>query len=118
MLYLRRDNIKVRFERREHPRIEFHCPVTLYGHDLEANILDFSLGGFFIETRVKDQIKLNKHIDLIVKLPTEDNVILLSTKVVNIQKDGIGCMFTNLSHEKFLKLDECFSLYQQMLPIA
>ena len=41
--------------------------------------------GEFIETENQEPLKLDKHIDLIVKLPTEENAMLLGAKVVNIQ---------------------------------
>lgn len=118
MLDLRRKLVKVRSDRREHPRIEIRCPIKIHGLDIEATIVDLSLSGFYIETNSTDQIQLNKHIDLIVQLPTEKNAMLLRAKVISIQKKGIGCMLSKMNADKLSKLRKCFSVHKQMLPIV
>ena len=46
-----RQNIKVKVEKRMHPRLDFHCDVIIRGITGTRTITDISLGGFFFELR-------------------------------------------------------------------
>ena len=117
MIKFRRNSIKVDSELRTNSRIEFHHPVVILGIDNKARILDFSLGGFYIETDQIAKIKNDQRLNLALKLPDEKAYMALKAKVVHKEDNGFGCMILSQSHEETEALKECFALFSGMLPI-
>ncbi len=116
MVDLRSEQRKVKEERREHPRLEFHCDATVLGINGIQIITDISLGGVFIETSIPDNIKVGRTITISTKLPSDKNLIRLKAKVVNQRDRGIGCQFVNLSDQERYAICMCFTLFKDTLP--
>jgi len=117
MVTFRRQNIKVRYERREFPRIEYHSQAAIRGIAGMASIIDFSIGGVFLELNSKHNLKPDDIIHITIKLPTEPEAIHIRAKIMNIEHDGIGCMFVDVtSHLKEI-LENFFEFSRDMLQI-
>ena len=99
------------------PRIEFHYPVTIIGMDTHAKIIDFSLNGFYIETRQVDSLSKGQRVNLALKLPDEIKSILIKAQLVYLDERGFGCQFTELAPDAKAVLERCFDLHAGMLPI-
>jgi hypothetical protein len=117
MLNLQRKHIGMDTELRVYPRIEFHYPVAIIGIDANAQIIDFSLNGFYVETDQVDEIKMDQKINLALKLSDEKILITVKAKIVHRDKSGFGCKFWNPNPEVITALERCFDLYAGMLPI-
>lgn len=117
MLNLQRKHIGMDTELRVYPRIEFHYPVAIIGIDANAQIIDFSLNGFYVETDQVDEIKMDQKINLALKLSDEKILITVKAKVVHRDESGFGCKFWNPNPEVTEALERCFDLYAGMLPI-
>jgi len=118
MLDLRRKYIQTRAELRENPRIEFHLPVTIIGVDTEAYVIDFSLGGFYIETDATKMFNTGQKVKIALKLPCERNGIAVKAEVVYRSPNGFGCKFCNLLPETRQALERCFNIFSETLPIV
>ena len=117
MLRLQSNFKSVSADSRENSRIEFHLPVVILGIDTMARILDFSLGGFYIETDQKADIINGQRLSLALKLPDEKAFIALKAQVVHRDDKGFGCQLLSQSHEAAQALKKCFELFSGMLPI-
>lgn len=117
MLRFQRDLKKVNSDSRENSRIEFHHPVVILGIDTMARILDFSLGGFYIETAQTTKIKNGQRLNLALKLPEEKAFMSLKAQVVHRDDNGFGCQLLSQSHEQDQALKKCFEVFSGMLPI-
>lgn len=117
MLDLRRKYIQTRAELRENPRIELHLPVTIIGVDTEAHVIDFSLGGFYIETDASKMFNTGQKVKIALKLPCERNGIAVKAEVVYRSSNGFGCKFYDLLPETRQALERCFNIFSETLPI-
>lgn len=117
MLHLKWELADCEVESRENPRIQFHCPAAVVGVDPDARILDFSLGGFYIETKKPMKICLNQKVNIYLKLPEEKTGVTIRAKVVHRDQNGFGCEFNNVNAEIQEMLSRCFHMFSCMLPI-
>ncbi len=118
MIDIRRKTIDVRYDRREHPRLEFHC-TAIVGHLKDVlRVTDLSLGGVFIELKDKNHIKPEQVIDVAIKFPTQDKAIRVKAKVAGITDRGIGCRFQNLSSQHQETIKFCFETFKDTIPIS
>lgn len=117
MLNLQRKHIGMDAELRVYPRIEFHFPITIIGVDTNAQIIDFSLNGFYIETDQVNKMKKDQKINLALKLPDENILITVKAIIVHLDQLGLGCKFWNPNPETIEALESCFEVYSGMLPI-
>ncbi|MDA8141859.1 MAG: PilZ domain-containing protein [Desulfobacteraceae bacterium] len=118
MLNLRRAHRKTNAELREDPRIEFHVPATIIGVDANACIIDFSLGGFYIETDAAKVPTVGQRLNIALKLPNEKTGISVRAEVVYQAKDGFGCKLCDPSPDTMRVLERCFNIFSGTLPIT
>jgi len=116
MVDLRSENKKVRVERRQDPRLEFHCDATVLGISGVQKITDISLGGIFVETDIADNISIGQMVTISTKLPTERSTIRFKAKVVNKTDRGIGCQFVTMDKQKKEAICLCFEMFKDTLP--
>lgn len=117
MIDIRRKDIKVRVDRRENPRLEFHCTAVSSQVKKAMRITDLSFGGVFLELKDKRGIKLGNVMDLAIKFPTEQRAIMIKVVVSNISDRGIGCMFKNLSPQNHAAVKRCFETFKDTIPL-
>jgi hypothetical protein len=117
MLATGRKNIKVEKERRDNPRLDFHCKATIRGINQVVDVTDISLGGFFFELQTKKKIKMDTLVDVSMRLPTEDQAIRFKAKMINQTDRGVGCQFVGLSFENEEAVRICFETFKDTLPI-
>lgn len=117
MLNLRRKHIDTNSEQRETPRIEFHEPATIIGIDSEAHVVDFSLGGFYIESESSTGLKVGQRINIALKLPNERNGITVKAEVVYGTAKGFGCKLINPTPNAIATLERCFAIFSGTLPV-
>jgi len=117
MIKFQRNLKTVNSDSRANSRIEFHHPVVILGIDTMARILDFSLGGFYIETDHEAKINNGQRLSLALKLPDEKAFMALKAQVVHRDDNGFGCRLLSQSHEEAQTLKKCFELFSGMLPI-
>jgi hypothetical protein len=117
MVTFRRKFIDVPSDRRRHTRIEFHFPVVILGIDDQAQILDFSLDGFYIEISSGKELIIGQFINLALRLPIEREPLRLKAQIVYKDSHGIGCRFIELTPAVFERLERCFNVFTATLPI-
>jgi PilZ domain len=117
MIDVRSQHIEVSQERRQYPRLEFRC-TALFGHLKEAlDVIDLSLNGLFVEVEHKTGLDPGCIVSLALKLPTEEQAILLNVKIANSNQRGVGCQFIDLSPNTFQAIKHCFETFRDTLPI-
>ncbi len=117
MITLQRKHIKVKEERRLHPRLDFHCDATIRGISGVRKITDISLGGFFFELKTTKKIKMGQVVGAAINFPTERNDIKVKAKLVNQTECGIGCQFVGMSPDNKDAVRICFETFKDTLPI-
>jgi len=117
MVDIRSSNIKVKVERREHPRLEFHCRATVGGINHIVTITDISLGGFFFELNTSAKLKMGQVVDVSMNLPTEPRAVRVKAKFVNQNPRGIGCAFVNLTPAQHTAVKNCFETFKDTIPL-
>ena len=117
MLNLQRNSIDVNSDSRINSRIEFHHPVVILGIDTMARIMDFSVGGFFIETDQMAKINMGQRLNLALKLPEERAFMTIKAQVFPRDEAGFGCKLLNQNDKERQALEQCFELFSGMLPI-
>ena len=117
MLNLQRNTTRVNAEYRADPRIEFHYPVVLIGYDAKARIIDFSLGGFYIETDTPVTFAENQKIRLFLRFPEERAGVTVKVEVVHQDPNGFGCKLYDVQPDANFILSKYFNMYAGMLPI-
>lgn len=117
MTEYRRKIWNVRQEKREYPRLDFHCPVIILGSRGVNMITDISTGGVFIEMKKSSAHHVGQFVSLIIKLPTENDSIRVKAKVTFVNYRGIGCKFIDLSVGNEDAIKYCFNTFQDTLPI-
>ena len=118
MLDLRREFIQTIRELRANPRIEFHLPVTMIGIDAKASLIDFSLGGFYIETDATVTPRIGQRLNIALKLPSEHSGITVKAEVVYRAKGGFGCKLCDHPPETRRALERCFNIFSETLPVV
>jgi len=104
-------------ERREHPRLFFHCKATIRGIHSVVKVTDISLGGFFFELTTKKKLKLGTLVDVSMRLPTETGTLRFKAKLISQGKRGIGCKYVSLMPETREAIHNCFEMFRDTLPI-
>jgi hypothetical protein len=117
MVNFKRQHIKVKSNRRNNDRIEFHYPIVILGIDEEARILDFSPEGLYIEMHSKKKLTIGRHVNLALKLPTEKEVLRLRAKIAYKDKNGIGCQLVDTTANIYESLERCFNIINATLPL-
>jgi hypothetical protein len=118
MVDLRSEKKDVNNERRENERLEFHCEATVMGIKGVLTITDISLGGFFIEATVPENIGVGKLVSITANLPSEKEAIRLKAKIVSQTNRGIGCQFVELNDQVRDAICMCFELFRDTLPVG
>ena len=116
MVDIRSDKIKVKVDRREHPRIELHCDATVLGLKGIQKITDLSLGGIFIEANISGKVKIGQIITISTKLPSERKAITFKAKIASQTDRGIGCQFVSLKDSERDAICLCYELFKDTLP--
>ena len=116
MADLRSEKKNVAQERRDDPRLEFHCNAMVLGLDGIKTITDISLGGIFIEVGELHEIEMGQAVVINVKLPTEPKTMRFKAKVVNKTQRGIGCQFLSLEESQKDAICLCFEYFKDTLP--
>lgn len=118
MLDLRRKHMRTGMELRAYPRIELRAPVTLIGNDSPAQLIEFSLGGFFIEIDTVALPKVGQRLSIVLQLPGERNGLSARVEVVYSDVDGFGCRLLQPTPELRRALHNCFHIFSETLPVA
>lgn len=113
-----RQNIKVKVEKRMHPRLDFHCDVIIRGISGTRTITDISLGGFFFELRTSKKLKMGQIVEANIYLPTEPDPLKVKAKFINQNERGIGCQFVNMTPRDREAVRRCFDMFKDTLPIG
>jgi hypothetical protein len=116
MADIRSEKKPVKQERRNDPRLEFHCNAMVTGVDGMLTITDISLGGVFIELAELDKITIGQLVTINVKLPTESQAMRFKAKVVNKTDRGMGCQFISLDDQERQAICLCFEYFKDTLP--
>ncbi len=104
-------------ERREYPRLAFHCKATIRGIHQVVKITDISLGGFFFELATNKKLKLGTLVDVSMRIPTEERTIRFKAQLISQGKRGIGCKYVSLMRETRESIRNCFETFKDTLPI-
>jgi hypothetical protein len=118
MVTERRQNIKVKVEKRLYPRLDFHCDVVIRGIAGVRTITDISMGGFFFELQTDKKLKMGQVVEAAIYLPTEQEPIKVKARFVNQTSRGIGCQFINMSLHNREAVRQCFETFKDTLPIG
>lgn len=118
MVDVRRQDIKVKMERRAYPRLEFHCEAKIIGLKDPVNITDISLGGFFFELNLKTRLRMGQIANVAISLPTENEPIRVKARMINQTERGVGCSFVDLTPAQRKAIHDCFETFKDTLPIG
>jgi len=108
---------KPKVERRQHPRLAFHCNATIRGINQVVRVTDISLGGFFFELKTKKRLKLGALVDVSMRLPTETDTLRFKAKLISQGARGVGCQYTSLTPDIQNSIRNCFEIFKDTLPI-
>jgi hypothetical protein len=104
-------------DQRISPRIDFHLPLEIKGHEGAKRIKDFSLKGLFVEVADPARFELGDEVSLNLELPYADKPVVVKARVVRVTGDGIGVEFKELYLEDRLALEECYGIFKHTLPL-
>ncbi len=104
-------------EKRQHPRLAFHCKATIRGIHQVVRVTDISLGGFFFELNTKKKLKMGALVDVNMRLPTETDTLRFKAMLISQGTRGIGCKFISLTPDIQESIRNCFELFKDTLPI-
>jgi hypothetical protein len=104
-------------ERRNKDRIAFHLPVSIIGLNEKAQIVDFSLNGFFVRMESTSDLKVGQQVRLALRFPHEKNSTVIKAKIVRTEKNGFGCHFVDLDPLVLDLLEKNFVIFSATLPI-
>jgi len=111
----RRKVRKVDREKRKYPRLDYDCPVVIPGVEGVKKITDLSCGGVFIELQPSSDFRVGQQLSLIFKLPTHGESLRVRARVKNLQSQGIGCEFVDLSEENDRIIRHYFETFKDTL---
>lgn len=105
-------------DKRKNPRIDLHFQIIYIGlkHDRPHEGQDLSMSGLFIRTANPSKFRKGDEIELVMREPADNKLMLLEARVVRVAKDGIGVEFSNLTAEDEETLKACFDLFRHTLP--
>jgi hypothetical protein len=104
-------------DNRRHPRIDFHLPIAIVGHDGAHMIRDLSLGGLFVQTEVASNFEARREIDLVMKLPLEMHAMQVRSRIAHVTSNAIGVEFVNLSPTHAMAFEWCFHVFKNTIPL-
>ena len=82
---------------RKHPRIAFHLPVEIKGHEGSNKISELSMGGLFVETDSSTEFKTGDQIDMVVRRAGKERPIEARCRVTRVTETGIGVKFVRIT---------------------
>jgi hypothetical protein len=118
MIDVRSQHIKVSRERRQYPRLEFHCTAIFGDLNQVCQVTDLSLNGLFVEVEDKTGLEPGCQVTLAIKFPTQERAVRLSVKIVNINRRGVGCQFVDLAPSTHEAIKNCFDTFSDTLPLG
>jgi len=104
-------------DRRKNPRISFYVPVSVMGFNEKAQIINFSLNGFFVQMDLKGELKEGQLVRLALRFPHEKTSTVIKAKVVRTRGNGFGCQFVDLEPSIIELLETNFDIFSATLPI-
>jgi len=116
MIDIRSDKKEIDVERRQNPRLEFHCDAAVPGLYGIQTITDISLGGLFLETSNLDDINVGRVATINTRLHSDSDIFRLKAKVVRLTNRGIGCQFVKFNDQRKEAISTCFELFRNTLP--
>ena len=117
MSNLKNESLQGSSNRRKYPRLAFHIPVSVMGFSEKAQVVDFSLNGFFIQMDATAELKEGRQVRLALMFPDEKTSTVIKAKVIHAEKNGFGCQFIDLSPTIIDLLEKNFDIYSATLPI-
>ncbi len=117
MVNFHRQSIQVPEDLRRYPRIEFHIPVRVMGMNEDAQIIDFSLNGFYIQIESTASLNEGQLVHLAVKFPGESQSSIIKVKIMRLESQGFGCQFVDLDSRLREMLHINFELFKDTFPI-
>lgn len=117
MLDIRSDKKEIEIERRQDPRLEFHCDAAVPGLHGIQTITDISLSGLFLETSGLDYINVGRVATINTRFHLDSNVLRLKARVMRHSNRGIGCQFVELNEQRKEEISTCFELFKDTLPV-
>jgi hypothetical protein len=116
MVNFKRKSIKVRKDLRQKPRLEFHEPVTIMGLNETAQIIDFSVTGFFVQSGLVGQLKKGQQVRIAIRFPFEKGITVIKAKIVRTEENGFGCRFVDIDVPLLALLERSFDFLSTTLP--
>ena len=116
MVEIRSDNSEIEFDRRQAPRLEFHCDAAVQGLHGIKTITDISLGGLFLETSNLDNVNVGWTATINTRLHSDNKVFRFKAEVLRQSNRGIGCRFVELNDQRREAIRTCFELFKDTLP--
>ena len=104
-------------DKRRDPRIDFFLQVMINGHQGPQKIKDFSLSGLFIKVQDPSRFKEGDEIDLVMKLPHENDPVRVKARIMHVTMGGIGVEFVDLQPQDAMALEYCFHVFKNTMPI-
>jgi hypothetical protein len=104
-------------DRRKRPRIAFRIPATVLDLNEKVQILDFSMGGFFVQTDIAGKLEAGRQVRLALRFPDEEKISIIKVKIVRTADNGFGCRFVNLDPPLYELLERNFNIFSATLPI-
>lgn len=114
---IRRTVAKVTEDKRQHPRLEFHCPARIQGIKGVFKVTDISMGGAFLELSDTSAFEIGQLFSMTMKLPTEYEPINVKVKVTNIRDRGIGLLFIGMTQKKQEVIRFAFDTFKDTIPV-
>jgi hypothetical protein len=107
-------------DRRKGTRLDFHCPVLIQGLEGEYTITDISLHGAFIEYAhtPQSQFTVMQILNLLIRLPTEENPTEVKAIIANVREHGVGCRFAGLTKGAQDAIHRCFNVAKHSIPLS
>jgi hypothetical protein len=117
MLKFQRKVLKVQKDLRQKPRVEFHTPAIIIGSKEKAKIVDFSLGGFYVQVDHLRGLKIGQHLNLAFRLPFESQGLMVKVKILRVEMKGFACQFVDKDPELDQVLERGFDFLSGTLPL-
>lgn len=116
MVDIRSDKHAIDVERRQDPRLEFHCDAAVPDLCGIQTITDISLGGLFLETSNLDTIDVGRVATINTRLHSDTTIFRLKAEVLRQTNRGIGCRFVELNDRRKDAIRTCFERFKDTLP--
>jgi hypothetical protein len=104
-------------ERRKVPRIDFRLGVAIKGRQGVEQIMNFSPEVVFIQMEEPSRFKVGSRIFLMTKLPLEEKITRLRSRVAHVATDGIGVQFLDLWSRDNEAHETHFEVFKHTIPL-